>query len=95
MQNVKDSDATAIIYFGKLQGGTEQTVRYCIEQDRPHQLIDAEKTSATDAAQLILDFVREHNIANLNVAGPRESEWSEGYDFAFRTTDRFLSKQDL
>ena len=37
LQNVKDSDGTVIIYPGKLSGGTEQTVRFCVEQQRPHQ----------------------------------------------------------
>src|SRR6059036_1713048 len=59
LQNVKDSDGTVIIYSVKLSGGTEQTVRFCVEQQRPHQLIDASKISTEDAAKLIVDFVRE------------------------------------
>src|SRR5881227_4355964 len=73
LQNVKDSDGTVIIYPGKLSGGTEQTVRFCIELQRPHQLIDASKISAKEAAKLIADFVRETKIDILNVAGPRAS----------------------
>ena len=91
LQNVKDSDGTLIIYPGKLGGGTEQTVRSCIELQRPHQLIDASKVSGEDAAKLIARFVREHKIDNLNVAGPRQSEWPEGYDFASRALDIFLT----
>ena len=26
-----------------------------------------------------------------NVAGPRQTEWAEGYDYAFRALDMFLS----
>src|SRR5215467_14089011 len=37
LQNVKDSDGTVIIYPSKLGGGTEQTVRFCVEQRRPHE----------------------------------------------------------
>ena len=91
LQNVKDSDGTVIIYPGKLGGGTEQTVRFSIEQRRPHQLIDASKISAEDAAKLIAGFVRNHKIDTLNVAGPRQSEWAEGYDYTFRTLDIFLT----
>ncbi len=87
--NVKDSDGTVIIYPGKLSGGTDQTVRFCVEQQRPHQLIDASKISAEDAAKLISDFVRKHKIKILNVAGPRQSEWPEGYDLASRALDGF------
>ncbi len=90
LQNVKDSDGIVIIYPGKLGGGTEQTVRFCVEQQRPHELIDASKISAEDAAKLISDFVHKHKIEILNVAGPRQSEWSEGYDYASRTLDLFF-----
>jgi hypothetical protein len=91
LQNVKDSDGTVIIYPGVLAGGTEQTVRFCVELNRPHQLIDASKISKEDAASLITDFVRAKQIGTLNVAGPRQSEWREGYDYAFRVLDRSLN----
>ena len=70
-------------------GGTEQTLHFCVEQRRPHELIDACKVSTEKAAQLIADFVRENKVDILNVAGPRESEWPEGYDYAYRTLDIF------
>ena len=91
LQNIKDSDGTVIIYPGKLSGGTEQTVHFCAEQRRPHELIDSSNVSTEKAAQLIADFVRENKIDDLNVAGPRASEWSEGYDYAFRALDIFLT----
>ena len=90
LQNVKDSDGTVIIYPGRLSGGTEQTVRFCSELRRMHLLVDASKLSAEDAASLIADFVRKNKIDVLNVAGPRQSEWPEGYDYAFRALDAFL-----
>ena len=90
LQNVKDSDGTVIIYPGKLSGGTEQTVRFCVKQPRPCELIDASKVSAEDAAKLISDFVGKNKIGILNVAGPRQSEWIEGYDYASRALEIFL-----
>jgi hypothetical protein len=90
LQNVKDSDGTVIIYPGKLSGGTEQTLHLCVDQRRPHEVIDASNVSTEKAAQLIAEFVRENKIEILNVAGPRASEWPEGYDYAFRTLDSFL-----
>jgi hypothetical protein len=92
LANVRDVDGTVIIYFDKLRGGSAQTVQLCIEQNKPHQLIDAAKTSPNDAAQSIFDFVREHKIDMLNVAGPRQSEWADGYDYAFRVLDIFLAE---
>jgi len=90
LQNVKDSDGTVIIYHRKLSGGTKQTLHFCVEQQRPHELIDATNVSTEKAAQLIADFVRERKIDILNVAGPRQSEWPEGYDYAFRALEIFL-----
>ena len=91
LQNVKDSEGTVIIYPGKLDGGTEQTVRFCAQEQRPHKLIDASTMSVEEAAQAISDFVRKNKIDILNVAGPRQSEWADGYDYAFRALDEFLN----
>jgi len=91
MQNVTDSDVTVIIYLDKLRGGTEQTVRFCIEQKRPHKLIDAAEISAENAADSIFNLVRENKIDILNVAGPRQSEWPGGYYYSFRALDIFLA----
>jgi hypothetical protein len=90
LQNVKDSDGTIVIYAVELRGGTEQTVRFCLELERLHELIDASKISAEDAAKLIGDFVDKNKINILNVAGPRESEWPEGYDYVSRALSAFL-----
>jgi Circularly permutated YpsA SLOG family/A-macroglobulin receptor binding domain len=90
LQNVKDADGTVIIYFDELRGGSEQTVRFCLEQKRPHRLINGAQFSAERAAELINEFVREQKIVTLNVAGPRHSEAPHGYDYAFRALDIFL-----
>jgi hypothetical protein len=84
LQNVKDSDGTVVISPGKLYGGTEQTVHFCLELGRPHKLIDASKVATNHAATLIAEFVQNNRIKVLNVAGPRQSEWPEGYDYALR-----------
>ena len=90
LQNVEDSDGTVVIYSDHLRGGTGQTVRFCVELNQPHQLIDASRISVEDAAKLIGDFVRENKIGILNVAGPRQSEWPEGYDYASRVMSAFF-----
>jgi hypothetical protein len=90
-QNVKDSNGTVIIYSGKLSGGTEQTLRFCIEQQRPRVLINASRTPVEEAARSILHFVYENNVGTLNVAGPRQSEWPAGYDYAFNALDAFVN----
>lgn len=92
LQNIKDSDGTVIIYPGKLSGGTEQTLHFCVEQRRPHELIDASKISSYEAAMLIGNFVRENDIGVLNVAGPRQSEWPEGYDYTSNALEEWLTR---
>ena len=91
LQNVKDSEGTIVIYFNELRGGTEYTVQCCKQLQRSHELINAANISPQEAAKLIVDFVREHKIDTLNVAGQRQSEWPEGYDYAFRTLDCFAT----
>jgi hypothetical protein len=39
---------------------------------------------------LIGDFVDKNKINILNVAGPRQSEWTEGYAYASRALSAFL-----
>jgi putative molybdenum carrier protein len=90
-QNVKDSDGTVIIYPGKLTGGTEQTAQFCIGQQRPHLLVDASRLSGEDAARLIGEFVLKNKIDILNVAGPRQSEWAEGYDYTTSALEAFVN----
>jgi Circularly permutated YpsA SLOG family len=91
LQNIKGSDGTVIICFDKLRGDTAQMVQFCIERPRPHQLINAAKVSADDAANLLVDLVRKYKIDILNVGGPRQSEWPDGYNYAFRAIDLFLA----
>jgi len=91
LQNVKDSDGTAVICPGEPRGGTRFTIECCRELKRPHKIVDAARTSPEDAAQALADFVREHKIDILNVAGPRQSEWAEGYDYACRVLEMFVS----
>jgi hypothetical protein len=91
LQNAKDSDGTVVIYAAELRGGTDQTVRFCVEVRRPYQLIDASRVATAEAAQLIAGFVRTNRIDILNVAGPRQSEWPDGYDYVSRVLDIFLA----
>ena len=89
-----DADGTVIIYNRQLSGGTEETVRFCRQLSRPHQLIDASSVKSEEAADLVGDIVTKHKIEILNVAGPRQSEWPGGYDYATQTLERFFSSTD-
>ena len=93
LQNVIDSDGTVIVHGGgELRGGTCCTLRCCETQKRPVLLIDAEATDAVEAVRLLRLFIRENRVSILNVAGPRQSEWPGGYDYALRVLDEFVNK---
>jgi hypothetical protein len=79
-QNVVDSDGTLILYRDQLAGGTLLTQRLANKHQRPlltfdlTTLVDEADDEGTDAAKTrVLDWLTEHSIAVLNIAGPRES----------------------
>jgi hypothetical protein len=89
--NVKDSDATVIFHCGELRGGTEYTLQCCQREKRPRLLINAEIVAPAEAAKIVRYFVNRLAIQTLNVAGPRQSEWPDGYEFAFAALEHSLS----
>lgn len=84
IQNVLDSDATLIIYFGNLSGGTEQTLLHCVRRSRAYKLIDGFEIAIPSAIELGVEFIERHAVSTLNVAGPRESNWDGAEQFAYR-----------
>lgn len=93
-QNVVDSDATLIIYFGRLQGGTARTLEFCRERGKPSLLINGTRVSESEAAALIKDFVIHEKISRLNVAGPRASGEPRAYRYTLSALALFLSDRD-
>ncbi len=90
IKNLEDSDGTAIIYFGALEGGTEQTVLHCMRRQKPCKLIDAEEIPPARAAALVATFVATNAIATLNVAGPRLSKIPKAHAYAYEVVTRLL-----
>jgi hypothetical protein len=90
LRNVLDSDATLIIYFGVLAGGTELTQRSCITQGKPYCLIDAREIPADRGAELIDKFVVDTDIEVLNVAGPRASQEVHAKEYAFNALAEYM-----
>ena len=73
-KNVVDSDATLIIYFGQLEGGTAYTRQCCICEAKPYLVIDATRQEQEVLVQQIMTFIKHNKIEILNVAGPRASK---------------------
>ena len=70
--NVRDSDATLILAYGPLEGGTKLTEDLAKRYNRPSLVLNALSLGKTDMTRF-WNWIREHNIRILNVAGPRES----------------------
>ena len=90
LANVLDSDGTAILYFGALEGGTRLTMEYCVKHDKPCELLNAERLSPEGAARELLAFVAGNGISALNVAGPRASKWPQAHAYAHSTIKHLL-----
>jgi hypothetical protein len=82
-RNVEDSDGTLVITFGRASGGTARTIEICEKLGRPHLVVDATTVLLEDAVSEAERFVREEDIRQLNVAGPRASGEPRGYKYAY------------
>ena len=82
VKNVEDSDGTLIITFGRASGGTARTIDVCRRLGRPHLIMDATSVTLEEAVCRAVRFVREEDIRQLNVAGPRASGEPRGYEYA-------------
>ena len=70
-QNVLDSDATLILYRGRLSGGTELTLHLAERHRRPHMVVDLDRPCP---AEEVRQWLHSQQAEVLNVAGPRESQ---------------------
>jgi hypothetical protein len=69
--NVKDSDGTLILTWGRPTGGTALTIRLARRYRKPCLVMDLKKP--TDPSSLRV-WLEKNRIGVLNVAGPRESK---------------------
>jgi len=77
--NVIESDATLIVYFNKLEGGTKKTRTFCELQHKPFLLLDMATLNKTQALAMLRTFIQESKVSSLNVAGPRASKQKHGH----------------
>jgi hypothetical protein len=93
-RNVLDADATLIIHGGHLSGGTKETLEFCRASAKPHLVIDTSKTSTANAVIALRRFIQENHPKDLNIAGPRASQWPQGYEVTRSLLTRSLLEQD-
>jgi hypothetical protein len=94
-QNVIDSDATLVIFFNALEGGTARTVEFCRALHRPCYQLDANQFSSREAAQLIKNFIEDNHVRVLNVAGPRASKQPRAHSYSQQLIGLILSSDSL
>ena len=90
LANVVDSDGTAILYFGALEGGTRLTMDLCVKHGKPCELLNAGRLTPAEAASELLAFIARHGLSTLNVAGPRASKWAGARAYARDTIGHLL-----
>jgi hypothetical protein len=73
--NVRDSDATVLFTTVKeLAGGTRRTGDVAVELGKPLLHLCAAETGPLEAAARLRQFLTQHQVTRLNVAGPRSSQ---------------------
>jgi Circularly permutated YpsA SLOG family len=67
------------------------TQKLCMREKKPFIALDAQAMTKLRAAGAIPEFLEEHAIQVLNVAGPRLSGWPQGYTFALGVVGAVIS----
>ncbi len=89
--NVRDSDGTLLLPFGRLLGGTGLTARLAKQYGKPALRLDiADPSDRHHAASKILAWMWEAGITRLNIAGPRASSAPEVYGISHRIVRRLI-----
>lgn len=79
--NVAAADATLVLVPHAPAGGTKLTVQWCFRLAKPVLVLRPQEDGALERA---LAWIAVIKPAVLNVAGPRASEWPDGYQVAYR-----------
>jgi hypothetical protein len=72
-KNIRESDGTLILSHGMLTKGSEFTRKMALKYQKPLLHIDFNHMIPFDAAVVINNWMVDHDIKTLNVAGPRSS----------------------
>ena len=79
--NLRDSDATLVLTWGELSGGTEYTVRLAEKMGKPCFIVFL---NAPVDPYFVSEWMMVNNVQVLNIAGSRESKHPGIYDEARR-----------
>jgi hypothetical protein len=90
--NVRDADATVIFTINpQLTGGSLWTLTCAQTYQKPWlHLVRLEE--GAEASDRLLNFLQQHSIRVLNIAGSRQSKENQVYDFVFSTLSATYEK---
>ncbi len=91
--NVRDTDGTVVFTFASVAtGGSLKTIGFAKKHRKPCIHISRASDSLFGPAQQLQEFVKEHGIKTLNVAGSRESKEPGIHQWVMRVLeDAFFS----
>jgi hypothetical protein len=74
--NVRDSEGTLVINMGRLSSGTLYTVQKATALKKPFLVVQVDQEMDRG---VINEWLEEHDIQILNIAGPRQSKYPDIY----------------
>ncbi|MEQ9409365.1 MAG: putative molybdenum carrier protein [Fuerstiella sp.] len=100
--NVRDSDGTLIVVLDDISSGTRLTLQTAQNQQKPCRVVHlwpaasgelfSDGNSVNDQIESVVDWIRDHRIRVLNIAGPRGSSHRDVYPEARRFVSRLLQR---
>ncbi len=91
-KNLREADATLIVAFWELTGGTLYTKQLCVRYNVPHLVVDLDKSDEQDALRDTTILLGNRKFQILNVAGPRARFRADVYDRAFQFLSKLFTK---
>lgn len=91
-QNIRDSDATLIIYQDKLTGGTLLTHNYAKDTGKPLYLFKVSPFFIEESLEQLIHFLEVNQVQILNIAGPRASQWTKAYESSLLIVSKLINK---
>ncbi|MBR59255.1 MAG: molybdenum cofactor carrier [Myxococcales bacterium] len=92
LQNVVDSDATLIITCMEATGGTAFTIRCAESRHRPFLIVDPREEGV---ASRVVQWLVQHEVDTLNVAGPRASKDETIHHLTFQMLQAVLEQLQM
>lgn len=83
-RNVEASDGTLILNLGELDGGSLETLAHAQALGRHCLVLQLDVGPESRLIRQTLDWLEAHRIAQLNIAGPRESKRPGVYAAVYR-----------